>query len=93
MKIYIVMCGNKEEAREFQRVNWITLGEMGIASGIDFNSSSITIANEIELLHLTPTDLDRLYGMKIEGFRTCGTFYTVENSRKIVDRLELCRRR
>lgn len=94
MKTYIIMCGNKEEAKRIQQENWMALGKMGLTSSIDFNSSTINIADEIKLLHLTPLDSERLYGLEIEGFRTSETFYLAENSHKILSRLkQLCERK
>ena len=93
MKIYIIMCGTKEEVKELQQENWMALGRMGITSRIDFRRSSIIIADEIELLHLSPDDSDRLYGLKIDGFKTFGTFGTTNGSEEIFNRLKLCVRR
>jgi len=92
MKTYVMMCGNKDEAAQVQRETWTALCKMGVPSTNDFNNSTIVIAAEIRLLHLTPADLERLYGLKIEGFRTYGTFGTTSGSQEILDRLKLCER-
>lgn len=92
MKIYVIMYGNKKEAGIGQRENWLALERMGLAVRSDFLNLSIGIVNEIKLLHLTPSDWQRLYGLKIEGWRTSGTFLA-DDEQAILDKLDRLKRR
>ena len=93
MKIHVNMYGNRKEAEIGQRENWLALQKMGLGIKCDLLDLTIYISHEAKLLHLSPRDWQRMYGIKIEGFKICGTFYSTTDNMKILDKLELCKRR